>query len=648
MYYGRILSCLLTVLAIVISVLFPSPSRAAWQHEVTGVLSTLGGTVAVVDSGVDAQRTAGRVNIVGGVSPVGGPANRDDIGHGSQVALVASEAAIGLTPRLNIMPVRVYATSDRTTAQGTAGGIDAAVKLGAKVINVSLGGPDSNTSLQTSVRNAVASGRIVVAASGNEGTSALKYPAALTGVVAVGAVGPDMRLWSKSNTGGHISLVAPGDGLRIMGVTLSGTSFAAPQVSAIAAALVASHPSNSNVKIIDALQRSAIDLGPVGRDNQYGYGLVDYTGANLILGGANPVRPKLVFSSTHEGANTLLVAKLTDPKGLPVAGQTVTFHSYVSTGSIHGVLGTAVTGLDGRAVLTVALTGRHSVFARTTATSSWVAAAGTPTDVVGVTVAPVVDLQANEQGLLLNAHTVTGAPLVGYTAPLWAAHGNNWYSLGNVMTGVDGLAKVSGALGASSYSYGAQPVAEAPVTGRLGSVDVKAAISGNGSGSSFSILTTAGGRPVLGLFVELTAAGRTTRMVTGLNGENAVNGSSGVVTWVDPQSGSTMQLTYKPVFAEKTAANSWKIQVEYPKKATGAATFSAVITNRGASVPGRTITLQRQQGSGWVLIRTLVSGTNGGVSLRIIPPTGTSTWRFVANTPDGELPTSPFVVTKSR
>lgn len=633
---------------VVATCLHGAPAQAAWQHEVTGVVSTITGTVAVVDSGVDAQRTAGRVNIVGGVSPVGGPPNRDDIGHGSQVALVAAESPTGQPSRINIMPVRVYATSDRTTAQGTAGGIDAAVKMGAKVINVSLGGPDINESLQRSVRDAVNSGRIVVAASGNEGSSALKYPAAIPGVVAVGAVGPDMRLWSRSNTGAHIMLVAPGDGIRILGVTLSGTSFAAPQVSSIAAGLAAAYPSATNTKIIDALTRSAVDLGTPGRDSQYGFGLVDYAGASLILGGANPAKLKLVFSSSREGNNTVLSAKLTDAKGSPVTGQTVTFSTYVPTGSIHGVLGTAVTGLDGRANLNVLLTGRHTVFARTTANAKFVAAAGTPSEVSGATVAPVADLQANDQGLLFSARTATGTPIVGYSTPLWASHGNSWYSLGSVMTGSDGIARVSGSLGAPSYSFGNEPEKEAPYRGRLGTVDVKAAVSGNGSGSSFSIVASYASRPLIGLYMEASVGSKLTTMVTGLSGENAINGAGGVVTYTEPGSGTTLQLTYRPVFAEKTAANNWKIEVEYPKQATGSATLRAVVTNRGSGVTGRTVALQRKQGTGWVLVRNLVTLSNGSVSLKIIPPLGSSTWRFVASTPDGELPTTPFSVTRVR
>ncbi len=115
----------------------------------------------------------------------------------------------------------------------------------------------------------------IVASAGNDGPRAAPaFPAAYPESIAVTAVDTRRRLYTRASRGAHITLAAPGVGVFAptegQGGYHTGTSFAAPFVTASVAMLRAS----GTTDIPRALQRSAIDLGPKGRDPLYGWGLL--------------------------------------------------------------------------------------------------------------------------------------------------------------------------------------------------------------------------------------------------------------------------------------------------------------------------------------------------------------------------------------
>lgn len=145
------------------------------------------------------------------------------------------------------------------------------------VVNVSLAGP-SNKLLDRGIGKAVDGGVIVVAAAGNEGPSASPlFPAAFPFVLAITAIDSDRNVYERANRGDHIDLAAPGvdilmqteDRLRI----LSGTSFAAPFVTAAIAA-----DAEMGDRDIDSIRKRlsdrAVDLGNAGDDPVFGAGLI--------------------------------------------------------------------------------------------------------------------------------------------------------------------------------------------------------------------------------------------------------------------------------------------------------------------------------------------------------------------------------------
>ncbi|MFY1674712.1 type VII secretion-associated serine protease mycosin [Plantactinospora sp. WMMB334] len=262
-------------------------AKAAWK-----VATGRDVTVAVIDSGVDASHPDLAGQVLSGIDLVDGTGNgqTDPVGHGTTVAaLIAgrnddSRGVAGLAPKAKILPVRVLDEENRyDDALIVAKGVRWAVDNGAQVVNLSLGGTGDSPALAAALDYAFARDVVVVACTGNLGSSSGKrvwYPAREPGVVAVAGLERESdALWSGSITGPETVLTAPATsitGARPGGVwRVQGTSFAAPLVAA-AAALVRSHwPKMSAGDVVNRLISTARDVGPSGRDDRFGFGVVD-------------------------------------------------------------------------------------------------------------------------------------------------------------------------------------------------------------------------------------------------------------------------------------------------------------------------------------------------------------------------------------
>jgi hypothetical protein len=243
----------------------------------------------------------------------------DDYGHGTHVAGTIAEntnngsGAAGIAPKAKIMPIKVCGTNPTTHQYGCpddklAEGIEYAVQNGARVINLSIAGPEQiNQAVRDALDHARQASIVVVAASGNDkdgGHPTLDYPAAVDGVIAVGAVGFLLGRAGYSNYGkgegsNQLELVAPGGDPTVEGGTsviyqqtyssctaatnftqfpsataCSGTSMAAAHVSGVAALVRSKFPGLTATQVRADLRCSADDLGAVGVDQQFGYGLV--------------------------------------------------------------------------------------------------------------------------------------------------------------------------------------------------------------------------------------------------------------------------------------------------------------------------------------------------------------------------------------
>ncbi|MEH2374171.1 S8 family peptidase [Nostoc sp.] len=259
----------------------------AWAHGYTGK----GVVVAVVDTGVDYNHEDLKNNIWTNSKEIPGNGIDDDgngyvddnygwnfadsnnntldnNGHGTHVSgTIAGEnnnyGVTGIAYDAKIMPVKVLDESGSGSYTSIAKGIRYAVNNGANVINLSLGGPYSNPTLESAIDYASSKGVIVVMAAGNDGGSSPDYPASYASKsgIAVGAVDRNNKLADFSNRSGtnEISYVtAPG--VKVYSsvpnnqyATYSGTSMAAPHVAGVVALML-----SANSKLTDAQVREIV------------------------------------------------------------------------------------------------------------------------------------------------------------------------------------------------------------------------------------------------------------------------------------------------------------------------------------------------------------------------------------------------------
>jgi hypothetical protein len=141
----------------------------------------------------------------------------DDNGHGTQTAGVAGAASnnstgvAGVCWNCTLMPVKVMGSSGVANYSDIAAGVLYAARKGARVINISLGGYSESSALLAAIQSAVDTyGAVIVAGAGNDHLSTPFYPAAYPQVLAVAASAPGDVLWSESNYGAWVDVVAPG------------------------------------------------------------------------------------------------------------------------------------------------------------------------------------------------------------------------------------------------------------------------------------------------------------------------------------------------------------------------------------------------------------------------------------------------------
>jgi subtilisin family serine protease len=256
---------------------------AAWR-----VTQGSGVTVAVIDSGVDATHPdlAGRVRPEIDLLPKVTP-RPEQTAHGTAVAslivaAVNNAGMAGVAPKARILPVAALDPSGVGDSSTVARGIIAAVDAGARVINLSLGGPGRDPVLDRACAYATSRGAVVVAAAGNSYAlgNRVQYPAGSPGVVAVGSVAATASRSPFSNTGPHLDVAAPGQDVLValpggLYGRSNGTSFATPHVSAAAALVIAASPRLSAPSIAALVTLTAQDdPSGDGRDDRLGYGVV--------------------------------------------------------------------------------------------------------------------------------------------------------------------------------------------------------------------------------------------------------------------------------------------------------------------------------------------------------------------------------------
>jgi subtilisin len=246
--------------------------------------------VAYLDSGADQSHPD--LLLSGGYNPVNGSGSdwNDDIascnGHGTHVAgTIAARhndvGVVGVAPEVSLYAIKVFQDMSGSCLAYTStqiSGLDWAVKNGVRVVSVSIGGTSFSSSYQSAISSAASKGTYMVAAAGNNGSTAMTYPGAYQDVISVGSVDGSNTHSSWSNYGPTLTISAPGESIlsTMPGGTYgykSGTSMATPHVAGVVALILAHYPGISRTDMLNRLQAGALDLGAAGRDDLYGWGL---------------------------------------------------------------------------------------------------------------------------------------------------------------------------------------------------------------------------------------------------------------------------------------------------------------------------------------------------------------------------------------
>ncbi|RPE34525.1 type VII secretion-associated serine protease mycosin [Kitasatospora cineracea] len=249
--------------------------------------------VAVIDSGVDANHPDLAGSVLPGYDPSGhGWDAKPTEEHGTGMAsLIAGhghgngEGILGLAPGAKILPI--YRGTTTTTSDAMPQGIKWAVDQGAKVINISQVTPRGvEDGFADAVSYALQHKVLIVAGSGND-AGPVRTPANIPGVLAVGAVDKNQKVWAKSNYGPEVMLTAPGADMVMAGVEglgscqgqyckADGTSDSTAYVSAAAALVFAKYPDLTPGQVANRLVKTAAAPAGVAQlpDAHYGYGIV--------------------------------------------------------------------------------------------------------------------------------------------------------------------------------------------------------------------------------------------------------------------------------------------------------------------------------------------------------------------------------------
>ncbi len=465
-----------------------------WQYGATevdavppAILRAAGSlTIAVVDTGADltapdlAAKAPAGYNI-----HTGGAEVRDPDGHGTFVASIAAgsglnrEGIAGFGGAAKLLVVKAGSQAGAFTDVDEALGIVYAVDHGARIVNLSLGGPTTSLVERMAVQYAANHGALLVAAAGNDAQNGnpVEYPAALLqpigsdGAAGVGlTVGASTMLGERapfSSFGSYVSLVAPGVGVlgalpstglssafqavRLPGSRqgrygiASGTSFAAPQVSGAAALVWAANPSLSAADVARILEQTA--SGDGAWDSEVGYGVLNVAAAVARASGRPLVdldgvrRGGAVRLTWHgHGVSTFRLAVRVDGGRSRVLGTPTTATTASLPLAGRHDFSFTVTGLgpDGEPAVT-----SHPVTITTVRSDAAVALASSR---AGTGAARVLTLTASLRAAL------PSVPLASRPLVLEAWNGRRWRVLGRERTDMDGQAQWSLRLVGKSYS----------------------------------------------------------------------------------------------------------------------------------------------------------------------------------------------------
>ncbi|MGE5085810.1 MAG: S8 family serine peptidase [Bacillota bacterium] len=293
----------------------------------------LGARVLVLDTGIDANHPSIKANFEQGQDFTGdsdGSDFSDHVGHGTHcsgtIAGVMDQSGFtGVAPKAKLLMGRVCSEQGCANT-AIAAGINWGIQQKVDVISMSLGGSMSTPAERDAVAKAAKAGLTVVAASGNDGTAKVSYPAALPTVIAVGAVNSDLVKTDFSQYGPELAVVAPG--ANVVSSVPQGTGRdASVAISANGqTAQVKSTTFQGAREVLTAETNALVDCG-LGKDTDFAgkdvkgkYALIARGEINFSMKIQNAIKAGAVGAVIYNNAPGLIQGALTnDGSTLPLA-----------------------------------------------------------------------------------------------------------------------------------------------------------------------------------------------------------------------------------------------------------------------------------------------------------------------------------------
>lgn len=270
--------------------------------ELVCLSSGKGVTIAIIDSGIDIYNPmfnslilSSSWNFADSNSII-----MDQNGHGTNV----SGIIVQFVPDIQLMILKInHADAHTFYTEDVVNAIYYAVENGADIINMSLSLAKESISVKNAVSYAIEQGVIVVAAAGNNASDS-SFPGSINEVITVGATTSDGSavLWNSPESA-FIDITAPGKYIQTVGldgdmVFVTGSSFSTSMVSGAIAALLGMNPYLKPSTVENILFYSSKDMGTVGKDNQFGWGLLSGSGINQAV--TPSIRANKILSSNHQ------------------------------------------------------------------------------------------------------------------------------------------------------------------------------------------------------------------------------------------------------------------------------------------------------------------------------------------------------------
>lgn len=263
----------------------------------------------------------------------------DNCGHGTHIAGTIAE---GTPNNVKILPIKISDSRSMFESDIIAGIEYITYYEKADVINMSFGGTGYSVAEYQAIQAAKEKNIITVAAAGNDNSSEPFYPAAFDNTISIASVDENLNKSDFSNYGNTLTFTASGSNIKSLLAsymelsdnqdndndheTISGTSMATPHAASAAAILKSFNKNLTLENVISLLKNNVEDLGPVGYDYYYGYGLISFNNVTLA-------------DDSITATDEFGIFKLCKPSGMSIDKVDFTEYNY---GSITNLLSTTV------------------------------------------------------------------------------------------------------------------------------------------------------------------------------------------------------------------------------------------------------------------------------------------------------------------